>query len=162
MECKQKDWFGPQRFYLGIDVGRPFLRAVDLKPGGTIAISRRQDRCQEDVEVLLGEAGEGALVNCGPEEQHRLAYRAQVVREKDRCRIPSGKAMKYAWEMFPGTAKSDRTDTEAIAQMGIGGRTAIRPIAETDDLSTCVSLVSLQLLYATRRACPQQTPCGAS
>jgi len=89
MERKQKDWFGPQRFYLGIDVGRPFLRAVGLKPGGTIEISYRQDRCQEDVEVLLDEAGEGALVNCGPEEQHRLAYRVQVVREKDRHWIPS-------------------------------------------------------------------------
>ena len=85
MEHKQKDWFGPQRFYLGIDVGRPFLRAVGLKPDGTIEISYRQDRCQEDVETLLDEAGEGALVNCGPEEQHRLAYRVQVVREKDRC-----------------------------------------------------------------------------
>ena len=46
--------------------------------------------------------------------------------------------MKYAWEMFPGTAKNDRTDAEAIAQIGIGGRTAIRPIAETDDLGACV------------------------
>ena len=80
MEHKQKDWFGPQRFYLGIDVGRPFLRAVGLKPGGTIEISYRQDRCQEDVEVLLDEAGEGALVNRRPEEQHRLAYRAQMPR----------------------------------------------------------------------------------
>ena len=91
MERKQKDWFGPQRFYLGIDVGRPFLRAVGLKPGGTIEISRRQDRCQENIEALLDEAGSGALVNCGPEEQHRLAYRVQVVCEKDRRRIPSGK-----------------------------------------------------------------------
>ena len=89
MERKQKDWFGPHRFYLGIDVGRPFLRAVGLEPGGTIAISYRQDRCQEDVEALLNEAESGTLVNCGPEEQHRLAYRVQVVREKDRCRIPS-------------------------------------------------------------------------
>ena len=85
MEHKQKDWFGPQRFYLGIDVGRPFLWAVVLSPGGTIEISYRQDRCQENIEALLDEAGEGALVNCGPEEQHRLAYRVQVVREKDRC-----------------------------------------------------------------------------
>ena len=89
MECKQKDWFGPQRFYLGIDVGRPFHWAVGLEPDGTIEISRRQDRCQENIEALLDEAGEGALVNCGPEEQHRLARRAQVPREKDRCRIPS-------------------------------------------------------------------------
>ncbi|QUC02783.1 hypothetical protein [Atopobium sp. oral taxon 416] len=85
MECKQKDWFGPQRIYLGIDVGRPSHWAVNLKLGGTIAISYRQDRCQESIEALLDEAGEGALVNCGPEEQHRLAYRVQVVREKDRC-----------------------------------------------------------------------------
>ena len=68
MECKQKDWFGQQRFYLGIDVGRPFLRAVSLDSDGTIEISYRQDRCQEDVETLLDEAESGALVNCGPEE----------------------------------------------------------------------------------------------
>ena len=73
-----------------------------------------------------------------------------------------GKAMNYAREMFPGTAKNDRTDTEAIAQAGIGIRTAIRPIAETDDLSTCVSLLSLQLSYATRRSGLQQAPCGAA
>ena len=91
MEHKQKDWFGPQHFYLGIDVGRSFLRAVGLKPGGTDTISYRQDRCQENIEALLDEAESGALVNCGPEEQHRLAYRVQVVREKDRRRIPSGK-----------------------------------------------------------------------
>ena len=91
MERKQKDWFGSHRLYLGIDVRRPFLRAVNLKLGGTIAISYRQDRCQENIEALLDEAEEGALVNCGPEEQHRLAYRAQVVCEKDRRRIPSGK-----------------------------------------------------------------------
>ena len=90
MECKQKDWFGPQHFYLGIDVGRPFLRAVGLDSDGTDAISRRQDRCQENIEALLDEAGSGTLVNCGPEEQHRLAYRVQVAREKDRRRIPSG------------------------------------------------------------------------
>ena len=73
-----------------------------------------------------------------------------------------GKAMKYAREMFPGTAKNDRTDTDLIAQMGIGGRTAIRPIAETDELGACVSLVSLQLAYATRRSGLQQAPCGAA
>jgi hypothetical protein len=73
-----------------------------------------------------------------------------------------GKAMKYAREMFPGTAKNDRTDAEVIAQTGIGSRTAIRPITETDDLSACVSLLSLQLAYATRRAGPQQAPCGAA
>ncbi|QUC03649.1 hypothetical protein [Atopobium sp. oral taxon 416] len=73
-----------------------------------------------------------------------------------------GKAMKYAREMFPGTVKNDRTDTDLIAQAGIGSRTAIRPIAETDDLSTCVSLLSLQLSYATRRSGLQQAPCGAS
>ena len=73
-----------------------------------------------------------------------------------------GKAMKYAREMFPGTVKNDRTDAEAIAQIGIGGRTAIRPMAETDDLGACVSLVSLRLAYATSGAGPQQDPCGAS
>ena len=70
--------------------------------------------------------------------------------------------MKYARRCFPGTAKNDRADAGLIAQMGIGGRTAIRPTAETDDLSACVSLLSLQLSYATRHACPQQAPCGAA
>ena len=70
--------------------------------------------------------------------------------------------MKYAREMFPGTAKNDRTDAEAIAQAGIGIRTAIRPIAETDELNTCVSLLSLQLAYATSGAGPQQALCSAS
>ena len=36
MERKQKDWFSPHRLYLGIDVGRPFLRAVGLEPDGSI------------------------------------------------------------------------------------------------------------------------------
>jgi len=109
MECKQKDWFGPQRLYLGIDVGRPFLRAVGLKLGGTIEISYRQNRCQENIEALLDEAESGALVNCGPEEQHRLAYRAQVVREGDRRWIPFRKGDEVRRGMFPGTAKNDRT-----------------------------------------------------
>ena len=69
--------------------------------------------------------------------------------------------MKYAREMFPGMAKNDRIDAEAIAQTGIGIRTAIRPIAETDEPGASVSLVSSQLAYATRRAGPQQAPCGA-
>ena len=60
--------------------------------------------------------------------------------------------MKYAREMFPGTAKNDRIDAEVIAQTGIGSRTAIRPISETDDLGASVSLVSSQLAYATTRA----------
>ena len=63
---------------------------------------------------------------------------------------------------FPGTAKNDRTDAGLIAQTGIGDRTAIRPIAETDDLGASVSLVSSQLSYVTRRAGPQQAPCGAA
>jgi hypothetical protein len=162
MECKQKDWFGSQRFYLGIDVGRPSHWAVGLDPGGTIAINCRQDRCQEDVEALLDEAGEGALVIVDQKNNigSLIVYR-WCAKRIDVGYLP-GKAMKYARKMFPGTAKSDRTDTEAIAQMGIGGRAAIRPIAETDDLSACVSLVSLQLSYATRRAGPQQAPCGAA
>ena len=102
MERKQKDWFGPHRLYLGIDVGRPFLRAVGLEPGGTIAISRRQDRCQEDVEALLDEAGEDpwSIVdqknNIGSLIARR--YRAKGID----VRYLLGKAMKYAREMFPG------------------------------------------------------------
>ena len=162
MECKQKDWFGPQRFYLGIDVGRPFLRAVGLSPDGTIEISYRQDRCQEDVEALLDEAGEGALVIVDQKNNigSLIVYRCRAKRI-DVGDLP-GKAMKYAREMFPGTAKNDRIDAEVIAQTGIGIRTAIRPIAETDELGACVSLLSLQLAYATSGAGPQQAPCGAS
>jgi hypothetical protein len=101
MEHKQKDWFGSQRFYLGIDVGRPSHWAVGLKPDGTIEISCRQDRCQKDVEALLDEAGEGALVivdqknNIGSLIVHRCHAKGIDVGY-----LP-GKAMKYAWEMFP-------------------------------------------------------------
>ncbi|RRF92977.1 MAG: hypothetical protein DUD39_17105 [Coriobacteriaceae bacterium] len=101
MEHKQKDWFGQQRFYLGIDVGRPFLRAVGLDPGGTDAISYRQDRCQEDVEALLDEAGEGALVIVDQKNNigSLIVYR-WCAKRIDVGYLP-GKAMKYACEMFP-------------------------------------------------------------
>lgn len=151
MERKQKDWFGPHRLYLGIDVGKSFHWAVGLDPDGSIRISRRLDNRQEDVDALLDEAGEGALVIV--DQKNNIG--SLVVR---RCRAKGvdvgylpGKAMKNAREMFPGTAKNDRIDAEAIAQTGIGLRTAIRPIAETDDLGASVSLVSSQLSYATRR-----------
>ena len=152
MERKQKDWFGPHRLYLGIDVGKSFHWAVGLDPDGSIRISRRLYNRQEDVDALLDEAGEGALVIV--DQKNNIG--SLVVR---RCRAKGvdvgylpGKAMKNAREMFPGTAKNDRIDAEAIAQTGIGLRTAIRPIAETDDLGASVSLVSSQLSYATRRA----------
>jgi hypothetical protein len=142
MERKQKDWFGPHRLYLGIDVGKSFHWAVGLDPDGSIRISRRLDNRQEDVDALLDEAGEGALVIV--DQKNNIG--SLVVR---RCRAKGvdvgylpGKAMKNAREMFPGTAKNDRIDAEAIAQTGIGLRTAIRPIAETDDLGASVSLVS--------------------
>ena len=152
MERKQKDWFGPHRLYLGIDVGKSFHWAVGLDPDGTIEISRRQDRCQADVDALLDEAGAGVLVIV--DQKNNIG--SLIVR---RCRAKGidvgyllGKAMKYAREMFPGTAKNDRIDAEAIAQTGIGIRTAIRPIAETDEPGASVSLLYLQLSYATRRA----------
>ncbi|MFC2646596.1 MAG: hypothetical protein ACFNZW_01350 [Coriobacteriaceae bacterium] len=98
MERKQKDWFGSQRFYLGIDVGRPFLRAVGLKPGGTIEISCRQDRCQEDVEALLNEAGTLVSVdqknNIGSLIVHRWCAKGIDVGY-----LP-GKSMKYAGGCF--------------------------------------------------------------
>ena len=162
MECKQKDWFGPQRFYLGIDVGGHssgqwgWIRTVPSRSAAGWTGARRTSRLCSTRQDWAPWSIVDQKNNIGSLIVYRWCAKRIDVRY-----LP-GKAMKYACEMFPGTAKSDRTDAEAIAQAGIGIRTAIRPIAETDDLSTCVSLLSLQLSYATRCAGPQQAPCGAS
>ena len=62
MERKQKDWFGPHRLYLGVDVGKSFHWAVGLDQEGEIRISRRVENRLEDVDALLDEAGDAALV----------------------------------------------------------------------------------------------------
>lgn len=152
MERKRKDWFGPHRLHLGIGVGKPSHWAVGLDPDGPLRTSRRLDRRQGDVDALLGEAGEGALAIIDQKDDvGSLVVRRCRARGIDVGCLP-GKAMRHAREMFPGTAENDRMDAEAIAQTGIGSRTAIGPIAETDDLGASVSLASSQLAYATRRA----------
>jgi len=162
MGHKQKDWFGPQRFYLGIDVGGhssgqwAWIRTVLSRSAAGRTGARRASRLCS----TRRNRAPWSIVDQKNNIGSLIVYRWRAKRI-DVGYLP-GKAMKYAWEMFPGTAKNDRTDAEAIAQIGIGGRTAIRLIAETDDLGACVSLVSLQLSYATRCASPQQDPCGAA
>lgn len=152
MERMQKDWFGPHRLYLGVDVGKSFHWAVGLDQEGEIRISRHVENRQEDVDALLDEAGAGALVVV--DQKNNIG--SLVVR---RCRAKGvdvgylpGKSMKYAREMLPGTAKNDRIDAEVIAQAGMSLRRALLPIADTDDLGASMSLLSSQLAYATRRA----------
>ena len=141
MKRRQEDWFGPHELHLGVDVGKSFHWAVGLDREGEIRISRRVENRLDDVDALLEEAGDAALV---------------VVR---RCRAKGidvgylpGKSMKSAREMLPGTAKNDRTGAEVIAQAGMSLRCAVLPIADTDDLGASMSLLSSQLAYATRRA----------
>ena len=40
MERKQKDWFGPHRLYLGVDVGKSFHWACMLTRDGQVAVNR--------------------------------------------------------------------------------------------------------------------------
>ena len=152
MERKQKDWFGPHRLYLGVDVGKSFHWAVGLDQEGEIRISRRVENRLEDVDALLDEAGDAALVVVDQKNNiGSLVVRRCRARGIDVGYLP-GKSMKYAREMLPGTAKNDRIDAEVIAQAGMSLRRAVLPIADTDDLGATMSLLSSQLAYATRRA----------
>ena len=152
MKRRQEDWFGPHELYLGVDVGKSFHWAVGLDQEGEIRISRRVENRLDDVEALLEEAGDAALVVV--DQKNNIG--SLVVR---RCRAKGidvgylpGKSMKSAREMLPGTAKNDRIDAEVIAQAGMSLRCAVLPIADTDDLGASMSLLSSQLAYATRRA----------
>ena len=62
MKRRQEDWFGPNELYLGVDVGKSFHWAVGLDQEGEIRISRRVENRLDDVEALLEEAGDAALV----------------------------------------------------------------------------------------------------
>jgi hypothetical protein len=152
MKRRQEDWFGPHELHLGVDVGKSFHWAVGLDQEGEIRISRRVENRLDDVDALLEEAGDAALVVV--DQKNNIG--SLVVR---RCRVKGidvgylpGKSMKSAREMLPGTAKNDRIDAEVIAQAGMSLRCAVLPIADTDDLGASMSLLSSQLAYATRRA----------
>jgi len=133
-------------------VGKSFHWAVGVDAEGTVTIDRPLRNRQDEIDALLGEAGEGALVVV--DQKNNIG--SLVVR---RCRSAGvdvgylpGKAMKQARDMFPGTAKTDRIDAEIIARTALGMRRVVLPIAESDDLGASVSLLSSQLAYATRRA----------
>ena len=152
MASRKEDAFGPHELYLGIDVGKSFHWAVGVDAEGTVTIDRPLRNRQDEIDALLGEAGEGALVVV--DQKNNIG--SLVVR---RCRSAGvdvgylpGKAMKQARDMFPGTAKTDRIDAEIIARTALGMRRVVLPIAESDDLGASVSLLSSQLAYATRRA----------
>lgn len=152
MASRKEDAFGPHELYLGIDVGKSFHWAVGVDAEGTVTIDRPLRNRQDEIDALLGEAGEGALVVV--DQKNNIG--SLVVR---RCRAAGtdvgylpGKAMRQARDMFPGTAKTDRIDAEIIARTALGMRRVVLPIAESDDLGASVSLLSSQLAYATRRA----------
>ena len=152
MAGTKEDFFGAHALYLGIDVGKSFHWAIGLDASGEIAINRRLENRADDVDALLDEAGEGALVVVDQKNNiGSLVVRRCRARGVDVGYMP-GKTMKQARDMFPGTAKSDRIDAEVIARTALGMRRVVLPIAETDDLGASVSLLSSQLAYATRRA----------
>lgn len=62
MKRRQEDWFGPHEPHLGMDVGKSFRWAVGLDQEGEIRISRRVESRLDDVDALLEEAGDAALV----------------------------------------------------------------------------------------------------
>ena len=152
MASRKEDRFGPQELYLGIDVGKSFHWAIAVDGEGAVVIDRPLRNRQAEIDELIAEAGDGALVVV--DQKNNIG--SLVVR---RCRAAGvdvgylpGKSMKQARDMFPGTAKTDRIDAEIIARTALGMRRAVLPIAESDDLGASVSLLSSQLAYATRRS----------
>lgn len=152
MSAHKEDRFGPHEPYLGIDVGESFHWAIAVDAGGGIVIDRPLPNRRPDVDALLEEAGDGALVVVDQKNNiGALVVRRRRARGVDAGHLP-GRAMKQARDMLPGTAKTDRTDAEAIARTALGMRRAVPPIAEPDDPGASVPLPSSQLAYATRRA----------
>ena len=152
MASRKEDRFGPHELYLGIDVGKSFHWAIAVDGEGAVVIDRPLRNRQAEIDELIAEAGDGALVVV--DQKNNIG--SLVVR---RCRAAGvdvgylpGKSMKQARDMFPGTAKTDRIDAEIIARTALGMRRAVLPIAESDDLGASVSLLSSQLAYATRRS----------
>ena len=66
MASRKEDRFGPHELYLGIDVGKSFHWAVGVDAEGTVTIDRPLRNRQDEIDALLGEAGEGALVIVDP------------------------------------------------------------------------------------------------
>ena len=62
MKRRQEDWFGPHELHLGMDVGKSSHWAVGLDQEGEVRISRRVENRLDDVDELLEEAGDAALV----------------------------------------------------------------------------------------------------
>jgi len=144
--------FGPHGTYVGIDVGKSFHWAYAVDSDGDEILSRRLQNRTEDVDALLDQVGDEALVVV--DQKNNIG--SLVVR---RCRARgvdvgymTGLTMKKARDMWPGTAKTDRIDAEVIARTALGMRHVVLPIAETDDLGASLSLMSSQLEYATRCA----------
>lgn len=152
MTARREDHFAPHDSYLGIDVGKSFHWAIGLDPSGKIAAGRRVESCVSDVDALLEEAGDGALVVVDQKNNvGSLVVRRCRARGVDVGHVP-GRTTGQARDMFPGTAKTDRTGAEAIARTALGMRRVVLPMAESDDLGASVSLPSSQLACATRRA----------
>ena len=85
-------------------------------------LSRRLENRQADVDALLAEAGGDALVVV--DQKNNIG--SLVVR---RCRAAgtdvgymTGLTMKKARDMWPGTAKTDRTGAEVIARTALDMR----------------------------------------
>lgn len=152
MTVRREDHFAPHDFYLGIDVSKSFHWAMGLDPSGKIAAGRRVENRVSDVDALLEEAGDGALVVVDQKNNiGSLVVRRCRARGVDVGHVP-GRTTGQARDMFPGTAKTDRTGAEAIARTALGMRRVVLPMAESDDLGASVSLPSSQLACATRRA----------
>lgn len=152
MFARKEDRFGPHELCLGIDVGKSFRWAIAVDAGGGVVIDRPLADRRPDVDALLEEAGDVALVVVDQKDNvGALVVRRCRARGLDVGYLP-GKAMKQARDMFPGTAKTDRMGAEAIARTALGMRRAVLPIADSDDPGASVSLPSSQLAYATRRA----------
>lgn len=152
MTVRREDHFAPHDLYLGIDVGKSFHWAMGLEPSGKIAAGRRVENRVSDVDAPLEGAEGGALVVVDQKSNiGSLVVRRCRARGVDVGHVP-GRATGQARDMFPGTAKTDRTGAGAVARTALGMRRVVLPIAESDDPGASVSLPSPRLACATRRA----------
>lgn len=152
MRRRQEDWFGPHELCLGVGVGKSFHRAVGLGRGGETRVGRRAGSRPDDVGAPLEEAGDAALAVVDQKDGiGSLVVRGCRAKGADVGYLP-GKPMRGAREMLPGTARSGRTDAEAIARAGMSPRRAVPPVAGTDGLGASMPPPSPRLACATRRA----------
>lgn len=152
MRRRREDWFGPHELCLGVGVGKSFHWAVGLGRGGETRVGRRVEDRPDDVDALPEEAGGAALVVVDQKDGvGSLVVRGCRAKGADVGYLP-GRSMRGAREMLPGTARSGRTDAEAIAQAGMSLGRAVPPVAGTDGLGASMSPLSPRLACATRRA----------